>query len=318
VLAVVAVLGQYLCRGTALASTPSPVVVVTKVGETFANPLSTPIAALMPGTSALREVAIENSSGARVAAFTLELGVSPMVPLVSSRAGLTMRVEDCSVPWHSPASRGCSGIFASTDAVPLRRVAASSIALTGLAAEHPGGTDYLLVVIGLPPSATESLAGETTTLSWSLVATLLPAGFVVSVVVRHHHRDAPGLPTPAQMLARALRGPLPKPVVAFSWVLLFAVGLVGGVGVPEVASWMRRFVSHRFPFAAVGVAAALPSLTVSWAWFALVGCALAIIVRFMARSSHRFIWAPSMAKVSRLPSPQAMLTMLRANSGQPK
>ncbi|MHB1509114.1 MAG: hypothetical protein ACYCST_04365 [Acidimicrobiales bacterium] len=70
--------------------------------------------------------------------------------------------------------------------------------------------------------------------------------------------------------------------------------------------------------ATIALAGALPALTVSWAWFALVGFALGIIVRFMARSSHRFIWAPSMAEVPRLPSPQAMLTMLRANSGQPK
>ena len=317
VLAVVAVLGQYLCRGTALAATPPPVIVVTRPGETFANPLSTPVSSLLPGAAAAREAAISNASGQSVAAFTLTLGVSPMVPLVSSPAGLTMRVEDCSAPWRSLSARGCSGSFSSTTTIPLRRVAASGIGLTGLAAARPGGTDYLLVVLALPSSATESLAGETTTLSWSLVSTLLPAAVVVPVVARHHHRAAVPL-SPAQMLARALRGPLPKPVVAFSWMLLFGLGLVGGIGVPEVASWMRRFVSHRSFFAAVAAAGALPSLTVSWAVFALIGFALGVVVRVMARSSHRFIWRPSMAEVPRLPSPQAMLTMLRANSGQPK
>lgn len=141
--------------------------IVVTAGST--NDLTSGISGMLAGDT--HEMAFDLVNGSTgIGSFSLSAaGGSPGTALTQA-GGLTVQVDMCSVAWSGTVTHTCSGT--QTALLPPTDVAAlsSAVALPGLDAAN-GATNHLLVTVGLPAGAANTLQGLSDTITWAFTAT---------------------------------------------------------------------------------------------------------------------------------------------------
>jgi predicted ribosomally synthesized peptide with SipW-like signal peptide len=135
------------------------------------NTLATGATDVAPGDSMQRVVDLTNSGSIAFASVTLDVAATTSSLLdTDTTDGLQMAIDSCSVPWTpSGAAYTCGGT--TTALVASRPVVGTGIALPGVAALAPAGTDRLRVTLSLPTTAGNSFQNLSSTLQYTFTAT---------------------------------------------------------------------------------------------------------------------------------------------------
>lgn len=136
-------------------------------GGVAAASLSLGATDLVAGDGVTRYLNITNTGQGIIQATTIAINASPQVPLATSpHNGIQLSISQCSQPWVSAA---CPAITTAVFSAPLSGALNRAISAPG--SISPGGGKYLSITFGLPPNST--LAGEQTTLNWTIIGTAL-------------------------------------------------------------------------------------------------------------------------------------------------
>lgn len=139
-----------------------------------ANRLTVAASGLVPGDTVQRAVDLTSSSTDPLGSVSLQTSGSPNNALITDTNGLTVKVDKCSVAWTesgtAPAyTYTCSGTNSS---VLAATAVGGTSSLAGLAALSSGSsTDHLLVTLTLPSSATNTLQGLSTSITYAFNGT---------------------------------------------------------------------------------------------------------------------------------------------------
>ena len=141
-----------------------------------ANRLTVGATNLVPGDTIQRAVDITNNGSAgtsSVGSVSLTTTASPSSLLdTDTTNGLQMVVDKCSVAWTEsgpPYTYTCGGT--TTSVLASRAVIGNSIALSNMSSITAGNTDHLRVTLTLPAVASNTLQGQSSTLSYVFTAT---------------------------------------------------------------------------------------------------------------------------------------------------
>jgi spore coat-associated protein N len=139
-----------------------------------ANRLNVGAAGLLGGDTVQRATDLVNTGTTGsddLSAVTLTTTASPSSALDTDVTnGLQMALDKCSVAWTEagagpPYTYTCSGT--TTAVLASRAIIGTNLALANLASLATGATDHLRVTVTLPLSAPSSLAGLTSTLTYT-------------------------------------------------------------------------------------------------------------------------------------------------------
>jgi len=142
--------------------------IVITAGST--NDLTSGVSGMLAGDT--HEMAFDLVNGSTgIGSFSLSAaGTSPGTALTQA-GGLTVQVDLCSVAWSGTVTHTCTG-GTQTAVLPQTEIASlsSPVALPGLDATN-GATNHLLVTVGLPAGAANTLQGLIDTITWGFTAT---------------------------------------------------------------------------------------------------------------------------------------------------
>jgi spore coat-associated protein N len=139
------------------------------------NRLTISASGIIPGDTISRAVDLQNNGTENLSAVTLTTTASPSSLLDTDAVnGLQMVIDRCSAPWtetgSSPAFSYTCGAT-QTSVLASRAIVGSGLALANLTTTTTGNTDHLRVLVTFAATATNTMQGLTSTITYAFDGT---------------------------------------------------------------------------------------------------------------------------------------------------